>query len=317
MGTARGRVGGVKKQSGRGTVRRRGVALAVCAVVGAAAGGARADEQLFGYVKGAEPLPKEAWEIYESLTLRTDKGRGHYEALNAETEIEYGATDRLTLSAALAFQSIDTSGLVIDGYLPKDEQYGLRASGVEARAKYNIMSAAKDGLGVSLAFGLDYDWLDAHSGQDKDKLSFETDLLLQKYFQDGQLIWVGNAGLEATHATRGEIDDLPEDFEWTTDPEIELEVKLGTGLSYRFAPRWFVGGEALYETEYETEVGQERWSIFAGPSLHYGSQRWWVTLTWLPQIRGGGEQYPGQEDRDLHLIEKTKQEVRLKAGLNF
>lgn len=287
------------------------------AALWAAGGVARADEQLLGYVQGAEPLPAGAWELYDATTLRTDKGRGHYEAINTEMELEYGATDRLTLSAAFALQAIDTSGLIIDGYLPKDEQYGLRPSGVEARAKYNFLSAAKSDLGVSMAFGLDYDWLDAHSGQDKDKLSAELDLMLQKYLLDGQLIWIGNAGMESTHATRGKIDDLPEDFEWTTDPEIELELKLGSGLSYRFAPNWFIGGEALYETEFETEVGQERWSVFAGPSLHYGSQHWWATLTWLPQVRGGGEQYPDQADGDLHLIEKTKQEVRFKAGYNF
>ena len=80
---------------------------------------------------------------------------------------------------------------------------------------------------------------------------------------------------------------------------------------------WYIGIEVLYETEFETEVGQERWSVFAGPSLHYGTQRWWATLTWAPQITGGGEQYPGQADTDLHLIEKTEQEVRLKFGFNF
>jgi hypothetical protein len=291
------------------------VAIAVALAGWGAA--ACADEQLFGYLKGAEPLPKGAWDFYEVLTLRTDKGQGDYEALNAETEIEYGLTDRLTVALSLDLQAIDTSGLTIDGYLPKDEEYGLRPSGVEGALKYNFLSAAKDALGLSMYFALDYDWLDAHSGQDKDKLSSELELLLQKYFLDGQLIWVGNLGMESTYADRGAIADLPEDFEWTTDPEMEVELKAGTGLSYRFAPRWFIGGEVLYETEYETEVAQERWSVFAGPSLHYAATRWWVTLTWLPQIQGGGEQYEGQEDEDLHLIEKTEQEARLKVGLNF
>jgi hypothetical protein len=98
---------------------------------------------------------------------------------------------------------------------------------------------------------------------------------------------------------------------------MEVELKAGTGVSYRFAPNWYASLEALYETEFETDVGQERWSVFAGPSLHYGGQRWWATLTWLPQLRGGGEQYAGQADTNLHLIEKTRQEARLKLGFNF
>jgi hypothetical protein len=57
--------------------------------------------------------------------------------------------------------------------------------------------------------------------------------------------------------------------------------------------------------------------VQAGPTLHYGGKRWWATLTWLPQLQGGGLDYEGQTDTDLHLIEKTKQEVRFKFGLNF
>jgi hypothetical protein len=34
-------------------------------------------------------------------------------------------------------------------------------------------------------------------------------------------------------------------------------------------------------------------------------------------LRGGGEKYDGQPDQNLHLIEKTKYETRLKFGINF
>jgi hypothetical protein len=277
----------------------------------------QADENMFGYVKGAETLPQDAKMLYQYLTSRTDKGQGNYQALDAETEFEYGVTDRLSFASSLSLQSVDTDGLIINGYLPKEESYGLKPSGVEAAFKYNFLSPAKDDLGLATYFALDYEWLDPHSGQDKDKISFELELLLQKYFLEGQMIWVGNTGLEMTRATRGEIDNLPADIEWPTFPEIEMELKLGTGLSYRFAPNWYAGVEFLYETEYETEVGQERWTVFAGPTLHYGAAAWWATFTWLPQLEGGGEQYDGQRDKSLHLIEKTEQEVRLKLGFNF
>jgi len=54
-----------------------------------------------------------------------------------------------------------------------------------------------------------------------------------------------------------------------------------------------------------------------GPSLHYGSEKWWTTLTWFPQLSGGREKFPQQDNPHMHLIEKTKQEVRLKVGYNF
>ena len=60
----------------------------------------------------------------------------------------------------------------------------------------------------------------------------------------------------------------------------------------------------------------ERNSLFVGPSLHYGGKDYWFTFTYFDQVRGGGETYEGQPN-DLHLIEKTEQEIRLKVGFNF
>lgn len=276
-----------------------------------------ADENLFGYVRGAETLPAGHWEFYQIFTSRTDKGHGTYNALDSKTEVEYGFTDRFSGEVAVKAQSIETKDLLVDAYIPKDEGYGLRPSGIELAVKYNFLSAAKDDLGLATYFAIDQNWLDMHSGQKKDKTSMELELLLQKYFMEGEMIGVLNFGMEATRAKRDTIDDLPTDFEWPTVVEMEVELKTGAGLTYRFQPNWFAGAEVLYETEYETEVDQERWSLFAGPSLHYGSEKWWATLTWLRQMRGGGETFEDQDDDRLHLIEKTKQEIRLKIGLNF
>ena len=274
-----------------------------------------ADENLLGYVKGAETLPEGSWEGYQIFTQREDKGVGSYRAIDSLTELEYGVTSKLTLSGGIKAMTLDTSGLLIEGYLPEERDMGWTFSGFELAAKYNFLSPALDDFGLSGYWELDYGTKDPHSGQDKTTISIESMLTAQKYFLEGQLVWAGNLGMEATYASRDEISGLPEDFEWPTDPEMEVEFKLGTGISYRFSPGWFVGAEAMYETEFETEVGQERWSVFAGPSLHYGASQWWATLTWFKQLEGGGELV--QETDDLHLIEKTKDEVRLKLGYNF
>lgn len=275
-----------------------------------------ADENLFGYVKGSETMPENSWEAYTTITNRQDKSVGDYDAWDAKLELEYGVTHRFTASAALIGRAVDTSGILVDGYLPKDEDTGLQFSGVEVGAKYNFLSPALDDFGLSGYWEIDYNTIDPHSGQDKDTLSFGSMLVGQKYFLEGQLIWAGNVGVEATYAKRHKLNNLPSDFEWSTDAETELELGLGTALTYRFAPNWFMGAEILYETEYETEVGQERYSIFGGPTLHYGGARWWATFTWLPQLTGGGESFEGQ-DSDYHLIEKTEREFRLKIGHNF
>ena len=298
----------------------------------AAAVPAHADENLLGYVSGAETLPQGANEAYLFMTRRWDKGQGDYTANDVSVEYEYGLTHRLTASLELKGQSIDTQGLVIDGYLPGANQYGLKPSGIEGKLKYNFLSAAKDPVGLSGTFALVQLWRDPHSGLDKDTTKAEFGLQLQQLALDDQLTLVANTGFEATYAKRAPLSAATQasadegmvalsgpgsTFEWPTEPEMEIEFKLGAGASYRFAPNWSAGMEALYETEFETEVGQERWSVFAGPSIHYGSKNWWATLTWFEQLAGGKEQYINQADDNLHLIEKTKHELRLKLGYNF
>ncbi len=294
---------------------------------------AKADESLLGYVSGAETLPQGASDAYLFITRRWDKDQGNYTAYDVSAEYEYGLTHRLTTSIEFKGQSINTQGLVIDGYLPGANDYGLKPTGFEAKLKYNFLSAAKDPVGLSGTLALVQLWRDPHSGQDKDTTRAEFGLQLQKLLLDDQLTLIANTGIEATYAKRAPLDattqagadaamqtltgDPAARFEWPTEPEMEIEFKLGAGASYRFAPNWSVGLETLYETEFETEVGQERWSVFAGPSIHYGGRQWWATLTWFEQLAGGKEKYINQAADTLHLIEKTRHELRFKLGYNF
>ena len=60
---------------------------------------------------------------------------------------------------------------------------------------------------------------------------------------------------------------------------------------------------------------REFWAWYAGPSIHYGGEKYWATLAWMPQIKGG----PTDPARStsLHLEERERSEVRLKFGMNF
>lgn len=294
-------------------------ALLGTAVFLATAAGAQADEALFGYLKGAETMPKGSNDVVQHLTRRWDKGAGEYTAYDSKTEFEHGFTDRFSGAIYVLGQAVDTKGLQIDGYIPADKDAGMKLSGVEISGKYNFLSPVKDGYGLAAYVSGMYAQLDPHSGQKKDRYSLETWLLGQKNFLDDQLVWVTNLGMEATYAVRLPIDGMTlTEEQWPTTPEMEIGLLAGTGLSYRIAPNWFVGAEALYDSEYETQVGRERWSVQAGPNVHYGAKNWWFTATWLPQMVGGGfETYPGQTDANLQLIEKTKQEFRVKVGFNF
>lgn len=276
-----------------------------------------AGEGLFSSVRLAETLPQGEMELIQSFKQRSDKGRGTYKALNSVTELEYGVSNRFQFSGGIQAQSIEHSGLIVDGYLPKNEHYGLSLSGFELAAKYNFLSPAASSFGLASFVELDYSSLDPHSGQGKDTWSMSLGAITQKYLLEGRLIWAGNLALESTIADRHSIEGLPEGFEWPTFPEVEIEFKLSTGLSYRFIPKWYAGFEFLYEEEHETEVGQERYSMFVGPTLHYGGKKYWVSASYLSQLYGGGEKYDGQSDTDLHLIEKTKSEFIVSLGMDF
>ncbi|BBP45814.1 hypothetical protein THMIRHAS_11870 [Thiosulfatimonas sediminis] len=276
---------------------------------------ANAGESLLGVTKGAEPLPKGAKELYQKFNCRADKGSGDYHALDFATEFEYGISHRFAASIALLGHHVKTSGLIIDGYIPEENQR-TALSGIELGVQYAFLTPALDDIGLATSFNLEYDTVDKHSGQNKDTLSATLGLQLQKYFLDGQLVWLANAGLETTHATRQPIASLDPTVEWPTFAEMEIGLALASGLSYRYTTNWSVGFEGLYEEEYETEVGQERWSLFAGPSIHYGGKTFWSTLSYLTQVNGGGERYDGQPS-NKHLIEKTHSELRLMLGYNF
>src|SRR5215468_6318838 len=79
---------------------------------------ARADEQLWGWVIGAETLPKNKWELYQFLTLREGKNTGSYHVLDAETEAEYGITDQFQMSLSMSGHYFDVKN--VDGQENQD-----------------------------------------------------------------------------------------------------------------------------------------------------------------------------------------------------
>ena len=77
---------------------------------------ASADENLFGYIKGAETMPKGTYELDEQLTYRSDKGVGSYHAWDNKTELEYGVTDKFEAAVYVKAQAINTKNIVIDAF---------------------------------------------------------------------------------------------------------------------------------------------------------------------------------------------------------
>ena len=275
--------------------------IAFTALIGltALAPSTHADENYFGYTYGSETLPKGHSEVYQWVTSRTGKADGTYRALDLQTEIEHGFTDRL--QGSLYLNAIQHDISQVSNFSDRDQ---FRFNGFQAALKYSLKSPYKDGYGLAVYLEPGYKRYSAKSGDREDIFFLEPKLIVQKNFLDGTLIWAANLSGEF------EREHNLEEQKW----ESELELQFSTGLSYRFAPHWFAGVEALATSAFERmhldELGE--YGIFAGPNLHYAAKKWWATLTVLPQLSGWPET---KGNRDLEHFEKLQ--VRLKVGINF
>jgi hypothetical protein len=275
---------------------------------------ARADENLFGYSYGTETLPKGRWELYNWITWRADKGEGTYHALDLRQEVEYGVTDRFQASLYLSqrYHAIHNSQPVEleDGV--KEREYPNRHEfafdGVQTEFKYRVLSPYIDPLGFALYAEPGWSRISKEGGTHEDALSIEVKALFQKNFLDDTLIAVLNLSPEYEWARGKGIDH------W----ENELEFEVTGGLAYRFAPRWYGGIETRYTSEYPNfpdESHREFWGMFVGPAIHYATERWWMTVTALPQVYG--EPHDGDRSHTLHLDDLEAFELRIKMGFNF
>lgn len=273
--------------------------LAAIAIFAALSADVRADENYFGYTYGSETLPKGHWEVYQWATSRTGKADGSYSAVDLQTEFEHGFTDRLQGSFYLNAVKHDISN--VTDFSDRDQ---FRFNGVQGSLKYSLKSPYKDGYGLAVYLEPGYKRYSAKSGDREDTFFLEPKLIVQKNFLDDSLI------LAANFSGEFEREHNLEENEW----ESELELQFSAGLSYRFAPNWFVGVETVATSAFERmhldDLGE--YGIFAGPNLHYANKQWWATLTVLPQLTGWPET---NGSRDLEHFEKLQ--VRLKVGVNF
>lgn len=273
--------------------------LLIAALAGGVTAAARADENLFGYTYGSETLPKGRSEIYQWATSRTGKTDGTYRALDLQTEIEHGFTDRL--QGSLYLNAIAHHIANVSHFSDRDQ---FRFNGFQGALKYSLRSPYKDSYGLAVYLEPGYKRHSGKSGDRTDIYFLEPKLIIQKHFREDTLVLAANFSGEFEREHKRDAN------EW----ESELELQASAGLSYRFAPNWFVGGETLVTSAFERmhldELGE--YGVFAGPNVHYANQKWWATLTVLPQLTGWPETKAG---RDLKHFEKLQ--VRLKVGVNF
>jgi hypothetical protein len=277
-------------------------------LAGLAAAPIRAEDDVFGYTYAAETLPKGETEMELWATDRRGKAGGHYDGQDYRVEVEHGFTDRFTVSAYANF-----GGHHIRGLEPEFNRTdrGFAFQGVSAEFKYNVLSADKDGFGLTFYAEPGWSRIRKVEGDKVAEYELELKAIVQKNFLDDRLIWAANFTLEPEWERDAEIDDTGGEREW----EKELKLELTSGLSYRVAPGWYAGVEGRYASVYPnwtSGLDREAYAVSAGPTIHYAAKKWSATLTYLPQLFGS----PSPRGTRA-LGEYEKREVRLKIGYEF
>lgn len=284
-------------------MNRRAVSFLVAVAIAASfcpSPSALADEHLFGWVRGAETLPAGHADAYQFITLRTGKREGVYNGWDFDTEVEYGITDKFQVGL-----SIEQHYFRIRGNEELDDLHQYRFGGIELSAKYRVLSTFKDTVGLAVRLEAGYLSHDDVAGLDQEETYFDPEIIVQKNFLDDTLTFHVNGGVQ---------------FAWGKKPaeeyDSELALHAAMGVSYRFAPNWFIGLESHIRSEFpEFDFGHhEHTVVFAGPSLHYGAEKWWATASYGYQVWGEGNDEP---NIGKTFAEEARHEFRLKVGFNF
>ncbi|MBC8010878.1 MAG: hypothetical protein H7067_12375 [Burkholderiales bacterium] len=272
----------------------------------------RADEHLFGYVFTSEVIPQGRFGLIQTAGLREGKKGGDYAALDLVSEIEYGLTNRVTIFAAVVNFHHDYSGY--EG----SRSYGagrdeFSYGGWDLGAKWMILSPYLDPVGLAVRPQLERREIARLDGDEIDQWTGRIGVALHKNFFGDTLVTALDYVLEAERR-EGEASGE------------KLGHEILAGATYRVIPKWFVGFEARYQTDYTDAVFDEldalaggesqQWAVYAGPSLHYGARRFWATAALLWQIDGADDEDPffARFGERRHQERHEAWHLRLKIG---
>jgi hypothetical protein len=269
---------------------------------------ARADENPFVYTYTADLEDPGETEAALWITDRRGKSEGHYDAQDYRLEVEHGFTPRFSASTYVNFASHHITGLEPDlDHVHRD--FGFQ--GVSAEFKYKLLDDEKDGIGFTLY--AEPGWSRIHDVEGKKGAEYELELkaIFSKGFNNDQIIWAGNLTFEPEW--EHERSELSTDSgHW----EKELKLQASTGVAYRIAPNWYLGGEARYAGVYPdwtNGLHSEASALFAGPTVSFSAHEWSATLSFMPQLGGS----PSTVGGGRNLQEFEKREIRLRISHDF
>lgn len=266
--------------------------IAVAFTLSLASIGVLADQRRFTYTYEPEVLPQGAAEFEQWVTLRTqrtdDVGQENYNRWELREEFEYGVTDRYSVSLYLNTQAESFTDPATDEHF---SEFDFKGVAIENR--YMVLNPADHAIGLTL-------YLEPRFSGSEAEL--EEKIIIGQRF--GLWKWAFNL----THATEWE-----EDFD-----EVEGEFEGTFGISRDLGKHWSVGLEFRNHNEIPEYEEWENTAFFVGPAINYRQDKWWATLSILPQVYGENFADPDPDGhRHLELEGHERVNVRLIFGIDL
>ena len=265
-------------------------------------------ENPFGYSYTAETEEQGETELGLWATDRRGKDVGHYDAQDYRLEAERGLTERFQVAGYLNFSSHHVHGLE-----PAfgNVQRNFAFDGASLEFIHRILDEKRHGIGVALY--AEPGWSRIHDVEGVKGTEYELELkaIFSKSFAGGRAVWAGNLTFEPEWERERELIGSTITRSWGK----ELKLQATTGIAYRFSRAWYAGIEGRFASVYPDwthGLHREAYALSAGPTVAFHGGEWSASLSWLPQVAGGGT--PG---RSLSLDEFEKREIRLKIAHEF
>ncbi|PKN58591.1 MAG: hypothetical protein CVU56_04935 [Deltaproteobacteria bacterium HGW-Deltaproteobacteria-14] len=242
---------------------------------------ANANERHFAFTYETATLPEGHFELEPWFTFRTGKER-FFNRFDQRLELEYGVTDTVTTALYLNY----SASAFKDG---TDVVKELGTPGMSWEWKFKLADPVADPIGVGLYFEV---------GAKPHEAEFEFKLLLDK--QIGDVLVALNAVVESEF----ELDET----------EVELLLELDLAAAWLISTHFSLGVEVRGVLVMPEVESVEHGALYAGLTLGYRTERFWLALSILPQVAALAG---ATGDSSLNLTEFERVQSRLIAGYSL
>jgi len=241
---------------------------------------ARADDQPFLTLDTSDIEPELGNELEQNLTWTSGKSRQAFDAIEGETEFEYGLSDQIQLAAAGGYDWTRTRDHAVPG---SQTAAGTAFDAIRAEMIYQAINVYFDPIGLGLVVS---------PAVGRNSRNLETKVLLQKNFINDRLRTVMNFGAE--------IGTEREGGRWSDASALTFDAGIAYNITWEFSAALEFNAEHDFSgLLLNGRAAPTSSSFYLGPTIQYVTLPWKVTLGAQAQLPWASDatHAPGSLDR--------------------